>query len=61
MKLFKYTMRIYSEDTVGVVQANNIIHAKQILSMIYSDWNEADTKVSEVEFDSRGLCEIFYG
>ena len=62
MKLFSYTMSFpCSEYVAGVVQANNIINAKQILRMTYSDWDDAETEIKEVEFDSKGLCEIYYG
>lgn len=60
MKLFYYTMYIYGEHCAGIVQANNLIHAKQILRIIYSDWDKAETEIKEVEYD-RGVCEIYYG
>lgn len=60
MKLFYYTIHIYCEDCVGIVQADNLIQAKQILRSTYSDWDDAETEIEEVKFD-RGVCEIYYG
>ena len=61
MKFYRYFGRIYGETVAGLVQANNIPEARQILREYYDDYNEWNERtIKPVKFDDN-VCEVYYG
>ena len=61
MELFQYSGYIYNERVVGIVRANNIKEAEQILETVYDDYSSwATIRLTKVEFENN-ICEIYYG
>ena len=65
-KLFGYSIRDYQgELSVGVIKAKDINEVKTALQyqfdFIHSGYVVTDDDIQEIEFDSDGVCELYYG
>ena len=61
MGLFQYSGYIYNEHVAGIIRANNITEAEQILEATYDDYSSwATMRLTKVEFKNN-ICEIYYG
>lgn len=59
-KFFRYYLYLYSERTIGIINADSVEEAKDILKTRYTEIATEKFKVQEVAFD-RGMIELYYG
>ena len=60
-KMFGYSIRDCGELMVGVVMARNVEEAKMIIMNSFRLYTVDDADLKELEFDSDGICELYYG
>ena len=65
-KIFGYSIRdCHGELSVGVVTAKDINEVKTILQDQFDYYHcsheVTDDEIQEIEFDSDGICELYYG
>lgn len=61
MELFGYHGYMYGERIVGVVKANTLQEAEEILKNTYNNYYMWQNKtIEKIEFNNN-VCEVFYG
>lgn len=61
MELFRYYGYMYGEHIVGVVKANTLQEAKEILKNIYNDYDMWMNKTVEKAVFHNNVFEVYYG
>lgn len=61
MELFRYYGYIYDEKIVGIIKANTLEEAEEILKNVYDDYDMwLDKTIEKVVFHNN-VCEVYYG
>lgn len=61
MELFRYYGYMYGERIVGIVKANTLQEAKEILKNTYDDYDMWSNKTVEKAVFHNNVCEVYYG
>ena len=61
MELFRYYGYMYGERIVGIVKANTLQEAKEILKNTYDDYDMWSNKTVEKSVFHNNVCEVYYG
>ena len=60
-KMFGYNISSDFEKMVGIVIANNIKEAKDIIKKAFRLNSVRDEDFTEIQFNLNGICELYYG
>lgn len=61
MELFRYYGYMYGERIVGIVKANTLQEAKEILKTTYDDYDMWSNKTVEKAVFHNNVFEVYYG
>lgn len=61
MELFRYYGYMYGEHIAGIVKANTLQEAKEILKNTYHDYDMWSDKIVEKVVFGNNVYEVYYG